>query len=307
MDANVDTSNGGEARWIGLPYDVNTAASLTFIASFGLGTIIHLIQMCWLKTWFFIPFLIGCIMETFGYYGRYWLSQEPENFKAYVLYDLLVLPAPIFLAATMYMSISRIILALDAAELSPVRPKWFSKMFVMGDVICFLVQIAGTGMTVTISEKMQKIGQIVVVVGLVFQILVFVCFIWLVVVFYRRCGRQDGAKDVGLKWRRYVLALLAASGCIVLRNLVIGIQHAQGADGFVASHEVFAYLFEAVPIFAVVCIFAVYQPGRLQKSVRGLKMGSSESDSIPMVQSEEPTLPIMDLHESGRRYEAYRP
>ncbi|GIZ48396.1 hypothetical protein CKM354_001145800 [Cercospora kikuchii] len=274
MDAQTDGT-----RWFGLASGPpNGPAAIIFIAAFGICTLGHFFQMCWLKTWYFVPFVMGCIMETCGYYGRFWLSQSPYNFKAYVLYDLLVLPAPIFLAATMYMSISRIVTTLDAAELSPIRPRWLSKIFVLGDVVCFLVQLSGTGMTITIDSKIQDIGQKVVVVGLVFQIVVFVAFIWIVCVFFQRCRQQAGAD--GLKWKRFIIALLAGSVCIVLRNLVVGIKHAQGGAGFVASHEVFAYLFEAVPIFIAVCLLLVYQPGRLQRSMKGLKIISPDGEEM---------------------------
>jgi hypothetical protein len=204
-------------------------------------------------------------VETFGYYGRFWLSQQPTNFKAYVLYDLLVLPAPIFLAATVYMSFSRIIVSLEADDLSAVRPKWMSRWFIVGDVVCFIVQLAGVGMGVTTSLDIQKIGAKVVVVGLVFQILVFALFIWAVVNFYRRYNAQV-AGTVFLPWRRYLLSLLACSACIVVRNLVRGIEHAQGSRGYVITHEIFVYLFDALLMLCVAVLFLVFQPGRLRRS-----------------------------------------
>jgi hypothetical protein len=162
------------------------------------------------------------------------------------------------------MSFSRIITTLNADDLSPVRASRMSGWFIFGDVVCFIVQLAGVGMGVTTSLDIQKIGAKVVVVGLVFQILVFALFIWAVIVFYRRCGSQMGSTTV--RWRRYLLTLLAASACIVLRNLVRGIEHAQGSGGFVASHEVFVYVFDALPILCVVVLMAVFHPGLLRRS-----------------------------------------
>ncbi|KAF2166974.1 hypothetical protein M409DRAFT_66474 [Zasmidium cellare ATCC 36951] len=248
-------------------YHPNGIAACIFIAGFGLGTIAHLVEMLWLRTWYFIPFLIGCIMETFSYYGRYWLSHVPQNFKAYVLYLLLNLPAPIFLAATMYMLIRRIIESLEANELSPLRPSLMSKLFVAGDIICFAVQMAGIGLSVTTSASLQRTGGVVVVIGLVFQVLVFLVFVILVWKFFSRCKEQVGSDTIA--WKRYIIALLAASGLIVLRNLVQGIQHAAGKESYVATHEAFAYVFDAVPMLGVVGVFAVFHPGRLQRSVRG--------------------------------------
>ncbi|CZT21713.1 related to RTM1 protein [Ramularia collo-cygni] len=279
----MQTSKDGK-QW-SMSYQPSHAAAIVFIACFGVGTIIHFAQMVWLRSWYFIPFLIGCMMETFGYYGRFWLSQEPGNFKAYVLYDLLVLPAPIFLAATLYMSLSRIIQILDADELSPIRPKLMSKLFVIFDVLCFLVQISGIGMGVTTSLNIQRIGGKVVIIGLVLQILVFVVFIWMAVLFLQRCKAQSGSNT--LRWKRYIGTLLVASGCIMVRNIVRGIEHAQGSDGTVTSKEVFIYMFDALPIFATVFLFAVFQPGRLQRAVRGFNASTYVEDDIGMKQESQ--------------------
>lgn len=215
-------------------------------------------------------------VETFSYYGRYWLSHEPQNFKAYVLYLLLNLPAPIFLAATMYMSIRRIIESLEANELSPLRPSLISKLFVAGDIVCFAVQMAGIGLSVTTSASLQRTGGVVVVIDLVFQILVFLVFVILAWKFFSRCKEQVGSDTIA--WKSYIIALLVASGLIVLRNLVQGIQHAEGKESYVATHEAFAYVFDEVPILGVVCVFAMFHRGRLQRSLRKVK----GSDGVEM-------------------------
>ncbi|SMR60716.1 unnamed protein product [Zymoseptoria tritici ST99CH_3D1] len=292
---NAATDDG---RWLGLPYHPNAAAAIIFIATFGLATLGHIGHIFWLRAWHFIPLLIGCVskyndnprpllaladpleVETFGYYVRFWLSRSPTNFKAYVLYDLLVLPAPIFLAATIYMSLSRIIMALAAQDLSPVRPSRMSKWFIFGDVVCFLVQLAGVGMGVTTSRNIQEIGAKVVVVGLVFQILVFALFISAAVTLYRRYKSQVGPDSGPLEWRRYLISLLTASGCIVIRNIVRGVEHAQGPDGSIASHEVFVYLFDALLMLCAVVLMLALHPGYLQRSSQRKSAMDFERNSI---------------------------
>ncbi|KJX94489.1 RTA1 domain protein [Zymoseptoria brevis] len=279
---NAATDDG---RWLGLPYHPNAAAAIIFIATFGLATLGHIGHMFWMRTWYFIPLLIERIMETFGYYGRFWLSRSPTNFKAYVLYDLLVLPAPIFLAATIYMSLSRIIIAPAARDLSPVRPSRMSKWFIFGDVVCFLVQLAGVGMGVTPSRHIQELGAKVVVVGLVFQILVFALFISAAVTFYRRYESHVGPDSGPLKWRRYLISLLTASGCIVIRNIVRGVEHAQNSDGSIALHEVFVYLFDALLMLCVVIVMLACHPGYLQRSSQGKSASDVERNSTITTQT----------------------
>lgn len=62
----------------------------------------------------------------------------------------------------------------------------------------------------------------------------------------------------------------------MVRNIVRGIEHAQGTDGNVSSNEVYIYIFDATPMFIVVALFAVFQAGRLRRTVRNLTGGSLE-------------------------------
>lgn len=62
----------------------------------------------------------------------------------YIIQSLLLLLGPALLAASIYMVLGRIIGLLDAGDLSVIRPKWLTKIFVAGDVLSFLAQSAGT-------------------------------------------------------------------------------------------------------------------------------------------------------------------
>lgn len=51
--------------------------------------------------------------------------------------------APPLLAASIYMTLGRLIVRLDAESASVVPVRWLTKVFVVGDVISFLLQCAG--------------------------------------------------------------------------------------------------------------------------------------------------------------------
>jgi hypothetical protein len=60
-------------------------------------------------------------------------------------------------------------------------------------------------------------------------------------------------------------ALYTASAAILVRNLTRVIEFAEGSDGFIISHEVMLYIFDAFLMFAVFAIFVAMHPGRLIK------------------------------------------
>lgn len=61
----------------------------------------------------------------------------------YSVHTILVLVAPSVFAASIYMCLGRIILITDGEKHSLVRARWLTKIFVIGDVISFLMQGAG--------------------------------------------------------------------------------------------------------------------------------------------------------------------
>lgn len=84
-------------------------------------------------------------METIGYVGRLLASSEAPDFTKgpYIIQSALILIAPAFLAASIYMTLGRIIYMLEAEKLSVIRIGWLTNLFVTGDVLSFLMQASG--------------------------------------------------------------------------------------------------------------------------------------------------------------------
>lgn len=146
-------------------YDPSGAAAVTFAAVFGLSTVIHLWQMFRTRTFYFTPFIIGgictlsdettlhkaaniyCvnIVEALGYMCRFISSTETPDWtmKPYIGQSLMLLLAPALFAASVYMTLGRIIRLLHAGSVCLIRPSWLTKIFVTGDVLSFLIQSGG--------------------------------------------------------------------------------------------------------------------------------------------------------------------
>jgi hypothetical protein len=63
----------------------------------------------------------------------------------YSIHTVFVLVAPSVFAASIYMCLGRLILITDGEKHSLIRARWLTKIFVVGDVISFLMQGAGGG------------------------------------------------------------------------------------------------------------------------------------------------------------------
>lgn len=199
-------------------------------------------------------------MESGGYYGRVWSSRDPHQVSAFVLYDLLVPVAPVFLSATFYILFARLVVALQASNLCSIRPRVLTKLFIVGDILCFISQFVGLGLQIPASESLRNAGRVVLVIGLVLQWLLMLWFLIIVWMFFNRLS--NSTRDFATRWKRHIRVILACSGAVLLRNLVRIIEYAQGSSSAIATHEVFTYLFDAVPMWGLVAALLVMLPTR---------------------------------------------
>lgn len=210
-------------------------------------------------------------METFGYYGRAWASNQPDNISPWILQAMLIVSAPPLISATVYMSLSRMIRSLHARENALMSPRAMTPLFVTADIIAFISQLAGVGLQATTSQHAQAIGQKVVLAGLIFQLLLLAFFVFNIYIFHKRNWRNPTAltdHPQVPRWRRLVFVLYAIGTAIFVRNLVRAVEYAQGPRGLVAREEAFVYVFDAALIFGSMAALFVSHPGRMIKKAK---------------------------------------
>lgn len=58
----------GEADFDLYPYTPSASAGYAFLALFAIGGFMHLVMLFPLRSWFFIPFVLGCAGESLAYH-----------------------------------------------------------------------------------------------------------------------------------------------------------------------------------------------------------------------------------------------
>ncbi|KAJ5129941.1 uncharacterized protein N7515_005980 [Penicillium bovifimosum] len=240
-------------------YDPSAGAAIAFATVFGLTTAIHLWQLGRSRAWYFIPFVIGGSFEAFGYLARYVSAEESPDWttKPYIAQSLMLLLAPAFFAASIYMILGRIIRLLNGASCSLIRPSWLTKIFVTGDVLSFLMQSGGGGIIATAKDKTKvDLGNNIIVAGLFVQIIFFGFFIVVSLVFHRRtlATPLHAVGDSSIRWTRYMMVLYIASTLVMIRSIYRVAEYVQGSDGFLQSKEAFIYVFDTMLMF-ICCLF----------------------------------------------------
>ncbi|OKL58477.1 hypothetical protein UA08_06352 [Talaromyces atroroseus] len=253
-------------EWVLYYYTPSTAAAVIFVVLFGLSTVYHFYQLLSTKTWFMIPFLIGGILETVGYIGRLLSALQAPNYStgAYAMQSSLTLIAPAFFAASIYMEFGRIITMLHAENNSIVRTRWLTRIFVAGDVLSFLMQASGAGLMVSDSTNPSS-GEHIIIGGLFVQIIFFGFFMITTSIFQLRIDRKPTAISIELSstWHKHMFALYATSTLILIRSVVRVVEYLEGYDGFLMTHEVFIYVFDALLMWTTMIIMHIIHPSQI--------------------------------------------
>lgn len=66
----------------------------------------------------------------------------------YIIQSMYILLAPALFAASIYMILGRIILLTGGECHSIIKQEWITKLFVMGDVLCFIIQSGGKNLCI---------------------------------------------------------------------------------------------------------------------------------------------------------------
>ncbi|KAJ5698456.1 RTA1 like protein-domain-containing protein [Penicillium macrosclerotiorum] len=242
-------------------YTPSLAAAVIALICYGASSGYHIYQMIKLRCYFFSTFIAGALMMTLGYALRAISSRNTTSLGPYIGQSICLLLPPSLYAATIYMIYGRIVRFARAPELSIISPQKVTKVFVIGDVLAFLAQASGGGMMAISS--MSSLGQKVIVLGLIVQLLFFGGFLTISLIFYRRIRARSTFPIRAMPFGNLLFVLFGASALIILRCFYRIIEFCQGNEGYLISHEVFMYLFDTIPMLIVQIMFHYYHPGKI--------------------------------------------
>ncbi|KAH8668995.1 RTA1 like protein-domain-containing protein [Xylariales sp. PMI_506] len=266
-------------------YQPSMAAAIIFIIIFSVTSITHIVIIGARKTWYMTPFVIGCLFETVGYVGRAMSAHQTyPNFTTnpYIIQSVLLLLGPTLYAASIYMILGRLVVLLHAESYSLIKPRWLTKIFVLGDVLSFFAQGGGGGILTQAKTQAEiRRGNNIIIGGLVIQILFFSFFVVVSFVFHKRLIRMPTHKSatLGVPWARLLYVLYVSSAMIMIRSIYRVAEYVTGSDGVLQSNEYYLYILDAFPMFLVAVAYVIFHPSQVvdkQRNLRAISVTSLE-------------------------------
>lgn len=203
------------------------------------------------------------IVEISGYATRYLASKDRTNLTLFIIQTLCILVAPALFAASIYMVLGRLIMLVRAEAFSPVRPTRLTKIFVLGDLLSFIIQIMGSGM---LSSNFT-LGKTIILVGLLAQIVFFGLFILAAVLVSRRLARDPtpiaqrlDSRSTKYGWTGVMRVVFLASALIFIRSLFRLVEFTGNKDSPMQSSEAYLYVCDSTLMFGVLAILIYLHP-----------------------------------------------
>ncbi|KAK9652554.1 hypothetical protein HCH54_002502 [Aspergillus fumigatus] len=251
----------GYYLWLYVP---NLAAAVIFLLCFAVATVLHIYRLFKTRTWFCIPFAAGGIFELYGYGGRIGAHNNTASLFSYAISNDGVLLAPALFAASIYMTLGRVIRAVRGERFSIISLNWLTKTFVLGDILSFVVQGSSIGLSVTGHATGATA---VVLIGLFIQLISFGIFGLTAVMFYRRIMEAPTPQchNADLPWKRTLEMLFGVSALIIVRSVYRVVEYSVGSNGYLLQHEWPMYVFDTIPMLTVMTIFYIWYPSRIQQ------------------------------------------
>ncbi|KAI9147209.1 Protein RTA1 [Paramyrothecium foliicola] len=213
-------------------------------------------------------------IETFGFAARIVQArQDPsdENLNPTIVSTFGIILAPVLFAASMYMMLGRIIRVTGAEAAAMIRPSWSTKIFVLGDIASFLVQLLGVSLVTGKDLSKHKLGGDIILLGLYVQVAFFLFYIVNIVFFWTKTRGLNRPIITTAPWKLHLEILLFASMLVLTRSAFRVIEYHQGVDGELMSKEAYMYCLDAGPMLVMALLFNVFHPSAVTGYLNGTK------------------------------------
>lgn len=210
-------------------------------------------------------------------------STDVHDLGSYIVQMLTILIAPSLFAASMYMLLGRLMQVAGGERHALIPRRFLTKVFVVGDVVAFLLQCGGGGIVAAAvfdtsgardADKMN-LGEKVIEAGLFVQ-LIFFGFFLVIGSWWKRGVEKDNepapgsnsSSEPGVAWRKHFWVLMGASSLVFLRCVFRVVEYMSGRGAEFLNQEWFVYVFDAVLMLGVVVLFNVVHPSEVTRMLK---------------------------------------
>ena len=241
-------------------YAPNKVLPIIFAVLFFISSVFQAYQTFRFKSWsttLLLPLAGFCF--TAGLAVREAGAYDYTSLAFVIASNILVLTGPVIYAGALYFILGRTLYYIS--WLSPIHPGRVITTFSALDAVCEILigQGASRVANTELSESQRKLGESLMKASLILQAALFAGYYALAIVFHIRAKR---AGVLNKKLRIVLYTIYISAAFITIRCIYRAVEYFLGFTGYVYSHEVFFWVFDASAIFLDSLLLNVFHPAR---------------------------------------------
>ncbi|KAJ6032636.1 RTA1-domain-containing protein [Penicillium herquei] len=254
-------------------YIPSLAGNAFYLAVFALFLVLQLGLCIRYKTWGFLPGLFGgLVLEIVGYAGRIQLHDNPFVFSSYLEYLIGLTIGPAFFSASIYICLGRIVIVYGE-QISLLRPRTYTMVFVLCDLVSLILQAAGGAITSIADSDQQDLAQTgvnIMIAGLSSQVASLVLFIALCLQYAWSVHKNPDSLNKSsvmrelrnsFRWKAFLAGLVLATIVIFVRSVFRVAELRGGFHSSLANNEVLFMILEGAMIVIALLCLTILHPG----------------------------------------------
>ncbi|KIW59538.1 hypothetical protein PV05_03981 [Exophiala xenobiotica] len=228
-------------------YCPSYGAAITFLTIYSCTTLVHFIQTIVYRKPFVMVLIMGGIWELVGFTLRVCSILEPDNGGFYSNMGILVLLAPLWINAFVYMALGRLVhFALVHDTVMRIRARRLTFMFVTFDITAFIMQASGGIMAAKSGAASTKRT------GFHYKLCKPVMY-----------DLFDETKQSLASIKRILFGLYTVLTLILCRNSWRLAEYATGVDSSLRLNEWWFYVFDALPMAGAMVLLNICNPAQV--------------------------------------------
>ena len=256
-------------EWGQLFYIPNLGANAFFLAWFAVAVVAQTGLGIKFRTWGYMAAMIGgCGLEIVGYAARIGLHNDIFDKNQFIIYLVGLTIGPAFFSAAIYLSISRIIV-IYGNDLSLLRPRTLTTLFIGCDLISLILQAAGGAIaSLADTQADNDMGVNIMIAGLSTQVACTTVFgiiclhlMWAVRKHPDKVNQESVQFRRQFRCRAFFYGIGIATIGILVRCAFRCAELSEGFDSELANDEVTFMILDGCMMVITVFVLTAAHPG----------------------------------------------
>lgn len=262
-------------------YVPSLEVGIVFVTLFAISTVAHIVQAVRFRMWWLFLTAVFCgVSEVVGWSARVYSSSHPHSLAPYSIQTSATITGPTPLIAANFVILEYIIKILGA-RYSRLRPKMYTMLFCLSDVVSLTIQGVGGALAAMAAGngKDPTTGGNIMLIGIIMQMVAITLFIVFASEFLFRYTTDRPLKKPADELERHqalayqhgmdprmkisLYAMAFSTTCLFIRAVYRTIELTDGWNGRIIATQLYFNVLDGGMVVLAIFTLNIFHPGFL--------------------------------------------